>query len=79
MKAFRIFGRNIRDSFKSVFRNISLSMASIMCITITLIVGGLYLILTGLEKKFGNKHKNKEEPLTNKVIENDENVEDVKG
>ena len=46
MKAFRIFGRNIRDSFKSVFRNLSLSMASIMCITITLIVVSLAIILT---------------------------------
>ena len=38
MKAFRILGRNIRDSFKSVFRNFSLSLASISCITITLLV-----------------------------------------
>ena len=46
MKVFRIFGRNIRDSFKSVFRNLSLSMASIMCITITLVVVSLAIILT---------------------------------
>ena len=46
MKANRIFGRNIRDSFKSVFRNLSLSMASIMCITITLIVVSISIILT---------------------------------
>lgn len=45
MKAFRIFGRNIRDSFKSVFRNLSLSMASIMCITITLVVVSLAVII----------------------------------
>ena len=38
MKAFRILSRNIRDSFKSVFRNFSLSLASISCITITLII-----------------------------------------
>lgn len=45
MKVFRIIGRNIRDSFKSVFRNFSLSLASISCITITLIVVAIALIL----------------------------------
>ena len=29
MKVFRILGRSIRDSFKSVFRNFSLSLASV--------------------------------------------------
>ena len=38
MKAFRILSRNIRDSFQSVFRNFSLSLASISSITITLLV-----------------------------------------
>ena len=46
MKVFRIFSRNIRDSFKSVFRNFSLSLASISCITITLIVVALAIILS---------------------------------
>lgn len=46
MKAIRIFSRNIRDSFKSVFRNFSLSLASISCITITLIVVAISIILT---------------------------------
>lgn len=46
MKAFRIFGRNIRDSFKSVFRNFSLSLASISCITITLIVVAIAVVLS---------------------------------
>ena len=46
MKAFRILGRNIRDSFKSVFRNFSLSLASISCITITLIVVAITTILS---------------------------------
>lgn len=45
MKAFRILGRNIRDSFKSVFRNFSLSLASISCITITLIVVAVSFVL----------------------------------
>ena len=38
MRAFRIFFRSIRDAFKSVIRNFSLSFASIMCTTITLIL-----------------------------------------
>ena len=46
MKAFRILGRNIRDSFKSVGRNFSLSLASISCITITLIVVAVAMVLS---------------------------------
>lgn len=46
MKALRILSRNIRDSFKGVFRNFSLSLASISCITITLIVVAISVILT---------------------------------
>ncbi len=46
MKLFRILGRNIRDSFKSVFRNFALSMASISSITITLIVVAISLALS---------------------------------
>lgn len=46
MKFFRILGRNIRDSFRSVFRNFALSVASISCITITLIVVAVAIILS---------------------------------
>lgn len=46
MKAIRIISRNIRDSFKSVIRNFSLSLASISCITITLIVVAISIILS---------------------------------
>lgn len=38
MKVFRAFFRSLRDAFKSVFRNFSLSLASISCIVITLII-----------------------------------------
>jgi len=38
MKLIRILNRSIRDSFKSIFRNFSLSMASISCTVITLIL-----------------------------------------
>ena len=46
MKVFRILVRNIRDSFKSVFRNFSLSLASISCITITLLVVAIAIVLS---------------------------------
>ena len=46
MKTFRIIGRNIRDAFKGVFRNFSLSFASISCITITLIVVAVSMVLS---------------------------------
>lgn len=46
MKILRILSRNIRDSLKSVFRNFSLSLASISCITITLIVVAISIILS---------------------------------
>ena len=44
MKNVRILGRNFRDGFKNVFRNFSLSFASISCITITLLVVAVALI-----------------------------------
>lgn len=46
MRALRILSRNIRDAFKNVFRNFSLSLASISCITITLIVVALAILLS---------------------------------
>lgn len=44
MKILRMLGRSIRDAFKSVFRNFSLSLASISCITITLIIVAISII-----------------------------------
>lgn len=38
MKNIRILVRNIRDGLKNVFRNLSLSFASISCITVTLVI-----------------------------------------
>lgn len=52
MKVFRILARNIRDSFRNVFRNFSLSAASISCITITLIVVAVSLVLSMNVNKF---------------------------
>ncbi len=44
MKPIRMLGRSIRDAFKSVVRNFSLSLASISCITITLIIVAVAII-----------------------------------
>ncbi len=44
MKLFRMLGRSFRDAFKSVIRNFSLSLASISCITITLIIVAIAII-----------------------------------
>jgi cell division transport system permease protein len=46
MKFFRVIGRSIRDALKSVGRNFSLSLASITCVMITLIIVGVALIVT---------------------------------
>ena len=44
MKLIRMLFRGIRDAFKSVFRNFSLSIASVSCISITLIVVAIALV-----------------------------------
>ena len=46
MKLFRSINRYFRDAGKSVIRNFSLSLASISCITITLIVVALSIVLS---------------------------------
>ena len=46
MKAIRILNRSLRDAFKSVFRNFSLSIASITCIAITLVLVAVSLVLS---------------------------------
>ena len=57
MKLFRMIPRYIRDAFKSVFRNFSLSVASISCITVTLILVSLSIILSSNVEKFTSKVK----------------------
>lgn len=46
MKAIRIVIRGIRDAFKSVFRNFSLSAAAITCSSITLILVAIAMIMS---------------------------------
>lgn len=52
MKIFRILKSNISDAFKSVFRNFSLSFASITCTTITLILVSVAIILSANVNSF---------------------------
>ena len=46
MRPFRILKSSFSESFKGVFRNFSLSVASITCITITLILVGFSIFVT---------------------------------
>lgn len=46
MKFFRILFRSFRDSLKSVGRNFSLSIASITCVMVTLVIVGVSLLIT---------------------------------
>ena len=46
MKSCRTFFRSLRDAFKSVVRNFSLSLASVTCITITLIIIAAALLIS---------------------------------
>jgi len=79
MKFLRMLGRSIRDSFKSVFRNFSLSLASISCITITLIIVAIAMIASFNVQNFT---KEIEKDLTIVVFldneVNDADIEDIK-
>ncbi|MFI3307469.1 MAG: permease-like cell division protein FtsX [Mycoplasmatota bacterium] len=58
MKIVRILSRNIRDGVKSVFRNFSLSFASIISITITLLVVSLSIIISQNVNNFATEVEN---------------------
>lgn len=76
MKFLRTLRRSIRDAFKSVFRNFSLSLASISCITITLIIVAISIIVTFNVQNFT---KEMEKDLTIVVfLNNDTTEEEVK-
>lgn len=55
MTICRMIGRGIRDAFKSVFRNFSLSLASISCITITLVIVAISIIASFNVENFAKK------------------------
>ncbi len=76
MKLFRMLGRSIRDAFKSVIRNFSLSLASISCITITLIIVAVAIIASLNVQNFT---KEIEKDLTIVVfMENDTTSSEIK-
>lgn len=58
MKIFRTFFRSIRDAFKSVGRNFSLSLASISCITITLIIIAAAILISQNVSSFATEIEN---------------------
>lgn len=80
MRALRILKSNIKESFQGVFRNFSLSLASISCITITLILVGFSILLT---VNVNNFTKGIEEDMTIVVFLDrkidDENITRIKG
>ncbi len=76
MKLFRMLGRSIRDAVKSVVRNFSLSLASISCITITLIIVAVAIIASYNVQNFT---KEIERDMTIVAfVDNDADEEDVK-
>jgi len=92
MKAIRMLGRSIRDAFKSVIRNFSLSLASISCITITLIIVAIAIMASFNVNNFTEEIEKdltivafidndaKEEDIENikQDLENIENVDKIK-
>ena len=54
MKLIRIFFRNVVNAFKSIFRNLALSSASLICTTITLVVVAIALLVAGNINNFTN-------------------------
>lgn len=91
MRVFRIIFRTFRDSIKSVFRNFSLSIASISCISITLLLVAVALVFTKNVNNFTNELEkdltivvfmdrqatDEETNNTRTIIENYSNVESV--
>ena len=76
MRVLRKFKSNLVESFKGVFRNFSLSLASIFCITITLLLVGLSIILS---YNVNNFTREIEEDLTIVVfLDRDATKNDVK-
>lgn len=55
MKSCRTLFRSFRDAFKSVVRNFSLSLASITCITITLVIIAAALLISNNVRNFTNE------------------------
>ena len=76
MKQIRLLGRCIKDAFKSVFRNFSLSIASISCITITLLIVAVSMVLSYNIENIATLIKKDFSIVV--FVENDANDEEVK-
>ena len=57
MKFFRLLGRSVRDAFRSVGRNFSLSLASISCIIVTLLIIAISIVISYNVNNFSNDLK----------------------
>lgn len=87
MQAIRILGRSIRDAAKNVFRNFSLSMASILCTTITLIVVAISIALTYNVNNFTKSIESdlsivvflKNEITSNEITITEEKIKNIQG
>ncbi len=92
MRAIRVFLRSFNEAFKSVFRNFSLSIASVTCTTITLILVSIAILFSynvnNVTKKLENEltiivylekdaSKEQTEALEGRIL-NIKNVEEVK-
>lgn len=75
MRLIRILIRNFRDALRSVLRNFSLSIASITCITITLVLVALSIVISANIDHFT---KNLEDTLTVVVYLNEDVTEEEK-
>ena len=91
MKGFRAIKRYFRDAIHGVFRNFPLSLASISCITITLIVVAVSLVLSYNVENFSDSIRkdvtvvmflkgdttSEDEEKIKKELESIENIEDT--
>lgn len=75
MRLIRILIRNFRDALRSVLRNFSLSIASITCITITLVLVALSIVISANIDHFT---KTLEDTLTVVVYLNEDVTEEEK-
>lgn len=73
MKILRLLKKSVTDAFKGVFRNFSLSIASIFCIIITLLLVSVSIILSS---NLNNITKQIEKDLTVVVFMNKEATEE---
>ena len=75
MRGIRTIRRYFRDAAKSLVRNFSLSLASISCITITLIVVALSIVISYNIEQIASKIKQDVTMVI--IIDNDATSEEV--